>query len=329
MAEVNFQLGTPAQNNPAGTSPATGHNAQPPVVDRSAASAAQQSVAINATTPAAYQSVSGLSEAEINDPNAIKVNITDSTSPIVILFGPPGCGKTMTLVRLARYLRTIGFKLDPVSSFRPAFDTHYARMCQAFPSMIGSDDAADSTQGISFMLVRVLDDKGRVKCQILEAPGEYYYDPNNSLEPNVGFPAYLNTIKNNKGRKIWCFMVEPKWQYLSQSSSYVEKIKKCKSFMRPADKVVFVLNKIDQTPFLISPGEVNMKSARKEVADLFPGIFALFQRRGVFGTSDNFSIVPFHTGDYSPKLYGGYSYQEGPDEYPRTLWKTIMALVRG
>lgn len=320
MAEVKLSTGTPVQSNPAGASDSINATAQQPVA---------ADATVPASTPGTQQPITGLSQAEIADPNAIRVNIADSTSPIVILFGPPGCGKTMTLVRLARYLRTIGFKLDPVSSFRPSFDTHYARMCQAFPSMIGSDDAADSTQGISFMLVRVLDDKGRVKCQILEAPGEYYYNPNNPLEPNVGFPAYLNTIKNNKSRKIWCFMVEPQWQYLSQASGYVAKIAKCKGYMRSMDKVIFVLNKIDQTPFLISPGEVNMKSAKKEVMDLFPGIFTPFQKSGVFGKSDGFSIVPFQTGDYTPKLYGGYSYQEGPDEYPKALWNTIMALVRG
>ena len=306
MAEFDFPAGTtPAQNDSSGASGAT---------DKSLGG---------------VQTLNGLSQAEINDPNAITVTISDTESPIVILFGPPGCGKTMTLVRLARYLRTIKFKLDPVSSFRPASDTHYARMCQTFPSMIGSNDAANSTQGISFMLVRVLDNEGRVKCQILEAPGEYYYDPNNSLEPNVSFPAYLNTIKNSKSRKIWCFMVEPKWRFLSQASNYVAKIEKCKKYMRSTDKVIFVLNKIDQTPFLMSPGEVNMKSARKEVTDLFPGIFTLFQKRGVFGMSDNFSLVPFQTGDYTSKLDGGYSYQEGPDEYPKAFWNTIVALIRG
>lgn len=319
MAELNFHTGASTQSN------SKDLDSQYPAVDN----ATTRGVDVNATSPAAQQSTRGLSQAELNDPNAIAVNIADKTSPIVILFGPPSCGKTMTLVRLARYLRTIGFNLDPVPSFRPGSDTQYASMCNAFPSMIGSTDAADSTKGISFMLVRILDRAGNVKCQILEAPGEYYYNPNNALEPNVGFPAYLNTIKNSKSKKIWCFIVEPRWAYQNQASSYVAKIGKCKDYMRAGDKAIFLLNKIDQTPFVISPGQVNMRAARKEIMDLFPGIFTPFQKSGVFGKSDNFLIVPFQTGDFAPKATGGYSYQEGPNEYPKAFWDAIMSLVRG
>ena len=50
----------------------------------------------------------GFSTEELNDPNKIKVTISDTTTPIVVLFGPPSCGKTMTLVRLARYLQNQG-----------------------------------------------------------------------------------------------------------------------------------------------------------------------------------------------------------------------------
>ena len=54
--------------------------------------------------------VLGLTNEETKDPNEISITIADQKTPIVVLFGPPSCGKTMTLVRLTRYLRTIGFK---------------------------------------------------------------------------------------------------------------------------------------------------------------------------------------------------------------------------
>ena len=46
------------------------------------------------------------SSEELADPNKIVVTIADKDTPIVLLIGPPASGKTMTLVRLARYLRT-------------------------------------------------------------------------------------------------------------------------------------------------------------------------------------------------------------------------------
>ena len=111
---------------------------------------------------------------ELTDPNTIVVTIADDRTPLVLLVGPPSCGKTMTLIRLARYLRTIsGYTIQPVTSFRPAHDKNYERMCAQFDAMISNDYAADSTSQINFMLVKILY-KGKALCQILEAPGEHY-----------------------------------------------------------------------------------------------------------------------------------------------------------
>ena len=43
------------------------------------------------------------------------IKIGDKRAPIIMLFGPPTSGKSMTLVRLARYLRKQGYtvKADP------------------------------------------------------------------------------------------------------------------------------------------------------------------------------------------------------------------------
>ena len=63
--------------------------------------------------------IGGLSDAELSNPDNIMVTIADQNVPIVVLFGPTTCGKTMTLIRLTRYLQKYGYKVSPVRSFRP------------------------------------------------------------------------------------------------------------------------------------------------------------------------------------------------------------------
>lgn len=72
----------------------------------------------------------GLSETELNDPNSIKVTVSDPNTPIVILYGPPSCGKTMTLVRLTRFLVSHGYTVVPEKTFRPTYDENYKQLCK-------------------------------------------------------------------------------------------------------------------------------------------------------------------------------------------------------
>ena len=74
----------------------------------------------------------GLSSEEINDPNKINIEISDHNAPIVVLFGQPACGKTMTLVRMTRYLISQGYSVDPVREFRPNYDVNYTKNCEDF-----------------------------------------------------------------------------------------------------------------------------------------------------------------------------------------------------
>ena len=89
------------------------------------------------------QKIKGLSKEEYNDPNQIRVTIADGKAPLVILFGPPACGKTMTLVRLARYLNKQGYKISPIKTFRPSDDQNYVEICKSenFSRIINSPDA--------------------------------------------------------------------------------------------------------------------------------------------------------------------------------------------
>ena len=269
----------------------------------------------------------GLSAAELNDPNSIRVTVSDPNAPLVILFGPPACGKTMTLVRMTSFLKAEGYTVSPIRHFRPTSDTNYADICEHFDETMNSDIAAASTDRISFMLVEVIKN-GRRICQILEAPGEYYFNPK---KPTASFPNYVNTIITSPNRKVWTIMVEPDWMDHTDRANYVSKINRLKQSMRTRDSAVFVFNKIDKTNFVRSVGNINTAAAITEVKNLYPNIFVPFMNQNPITRifkKYNCDFVPFQTGYYTEAV-NGLTYQEGPREYCVKLWKCIKNQITG
>lgn len=271
--------------------------------------------------------IHGLSAAEMNDPNSICVTVSDREAPLIILFGPPACGKTMTLVRMTRFLKSEGYTVAPIRSFRPTSDTNHKELCEHFDENMNSNDAAESNNRVSFMLVEVIKN-GRRICQILEAPGEYYFNPK---KPNERFPNYVNTIIASPNRKVWAIMLEPDWMDPNDRSNYVTKIARLKQSMRPKDSTIFVLNKIDLTNFVRGVGNINKSAAITEVKNLYPGIFAHFKNQNPitkFFKKYNCDFVPFQTGYYTQAV-SRLTYQEGPREYCCQLWNSIMKQITG
>lgn len=277
-------------------------------------------------------SPSGLSSEELNDANKIAVTISDYNTPLVIFFGPPSCGKTMTLIRLTRYLMSKGYTVEPDTSFRPSFDKNYVEMCENFHAMVSSEDAAKSTNKINFMLVKVLYE-GKTLCQILEGPGEYYFSPE---IPQASFPKYVNAIISSNNRKIWAIMLEPdntnKRMDVAARRNYVNKIHKLKTRISPRDKVMFVFNKIDETPFVINAASIRYSEALKHTNYLYPSIFVPFMNVNPITRlwkPYRFDFIAFQTGDFCEAADGTLSFEQGPDTYPKNLWQLILKRVRG
>ena len=314
----------PVTNNPIPTTEPT-----PAVENENPVVAEQPEVTISEVeTPVQSEGgVHGLSAAELNDPNSIRVTISDPNAPLVILFGPPACGKTMTLVRMARFLKAEGYTVAPIRHFRPTSDTNYADICEHFDETMNSNNAAASTDRISFMLVEVIKN-GRRICQILEAPGEYYFNPK---KPNAPFPNYVHTIIASSNRKVWTIMVEPDWMDHTDRANYVSKINRLKQSMRAKDSAVFVFNKIDKTNFVRSVGSIITSEAIKNIKYLYPNIFVPFLNQNPITKlwrEYNCDFVPFQTGYYTEAV-NGLTYQEGPREYCVKLWKCIMNQITG
>ncbi|MCF0191839.1 MAG: hypothetical protein HUK05_00095 [Prevotella sp.] len=253
------------------------------------------------------------------------VQITDPEAPLVILFGPTSCGKTMTLIRLTKYLHNVlGYTIVPDESFRPSYDEEYKKDCEKFQQTVNDPIAAAGTSG--YMLVDIMC-QGKILCKILEAPGEYYFDPKN---PKKQYPHYMTKIMMAPNRKVWCAFVEPNWKEPNIRANYVDRITALKPQMKSTDKIIFVFNKIDETPFVISPGVVNENLAIERIKNFYPGIFTPFKNTiplVKLVRPYDCSFVPFQTGIFTDDVdkYNNRIklYAEGPEAYPKRLWNEI------
>lgn len=272
--------------------------------------------------------IHGLSAEELNDVNKIRITISDTSAPVIVLFGPASCGKTMTMVRLSRYLQGQGYQLIPDRSFRPSYDQNYKSLCDNFSSIVNSDDAASRTDNISFMLVKVIKE-GKTICQILEGPGELYFNPNLAEQE---WPTYVHYLLNNtKLRKVFLTFVEPNFGEEETRRNYVSTLNQLK-MNTDKQKYVFIYNKIDKTPFVDGPGKVHINHAQHQVEADYPGIFARFKNKNPITSiwhPNDFEFVPFQTGTYTQPASGSLVYIQGSDRYPQILWNTLLSCIRG
>ena len=261
------------------------------------------------------------------DPNGIFVDISNP-APIIILFGARSSGKTMTLVRLTRWLVAQDYRVIPDRIFRPSFDLYYQKLCDSFDVIVNCNYAASSNQVLDFMLVEVRDDKGNMICQILDAPGDYYFD---DLDPNKGFPAFLNKIINLNNPRTWIFFVENKWKNMRERYCYVEKIIHLRRFFGSSDSVIFICPKADKHQELFVSGYPNIPQFFKNIDYQYPNLFSIFNNENPIARLwriYDFDFVVFSAGSFNKTIDGRQSYVQSNDKYPAALWESIMKTVK-
>lgn len=263
---------------------------------------------------------------EIRDVNNISVTIPDARTPIVIFFGAPASGKTLALLRMIRFLEQHNHQVIPEAVFRPQTDRHYTKMCAGLKDMAYSKYAPGGTDIISFMLVKVIDQlNNRTVCQILEAPGEHYFDGSADLS----FPRYINAIRVAPNRKVWVFFVEQNWGSESERNLYAQKICSMQRLISPNDRIVFLFNKVDKREFSHQckrNGQPNKQAFFEAIEGQYPGIFTRYQNTGIakimYGPY-NFKCVCFSSGVFNLTNDGREVWTPEKDWYCQELWNAI------
>ncbi|MDR2684519.1 MAG: hypothetical protein LBB53_03955 [Prevotellaceae bacterium] len=283
---------------------------------------------VNIPTPTPSGVNLGLSEVEERDPNNIVVSVSDP-APVVVLFGAGASGKTMTLVRLTRYLKSLKLKVEPDRIFRPSASKHYQQMCDDFHSVINDSYAPDRTRLLNFMLVKVMDENGNPICQVLEAPGEHYF---NASTPIAAFPTYINAITQLPNRKIWMFIVEKDWKDPADRRNYANKICQMQAIIDPRDRVIFACHKADLHSALMRSGIPNEKRFFLDIQNQYPNIFNNYLNSNPITKlwrTYNFDFCVFSAGTFNPTADGRQVFTQGKDAYPAKLWNAIRKAIRG
>lgn len=270
--------------------------------------------------------------------NKITVHVLDNKAPILLLFGAPSSGKTMTLVRLAKYLRKQGYSIETVPTFcNDAWE--YAENVERFNGMLQTTEALPGTGRNDFLFIKISDGRGKTICQILEGAGEDYFPSKVAQGANRAqhpFPPYMTGIFNKNNKKIWMFLTEPNWKVKYQDKDdYVNRIRYCKSqfFSSSKDQCIILYNKVDTTPFVYGQGQVYVENAMSACNDEYPGLFDIFKNKSALAFFQNkytCKFVPFSTGAYGQAAPNQPAhYDPSHDKYPHALWKTIMDCIEG
>ncbi|MDB9154179.1 hypothetical protein [Parabacteroides distasonis] len=261
------------------------------------------------------------------------IKIGDKKAPIVMLFGPPTSGKSMTLVRLARYLRKLGYTVKADTTFKS--DDTYKERCDKFHKNLNSKEALDGNALNEFLMVKIIN-HGTTVCQILEAPGEHYFNPKKPDEISArNFRPYLTQIiRNLPNRKIWVYITEAEWNvHASVKDSYVGRIRNCKhQLLRNSDRVIILYNKVDQKEELFENGHLHISSAEKAMKDEYEGLSIVFKNPNPITSlwrPNNYRFVPFCTGYYTKQVGGKPKYNESEEMYPKLLWGQLVKCIKG
>ena len=259
----------------------------------------------------------------------IRVNISDRLVPIVMFVGPAAVGKTMTLVRLVRYLSEHGYVTEPDRAFRDSKDKVYDRLCKSFQILVNSGYAASGTSFLDCILVKTFKN-GRKVIQMVDMAGELFFNQYMSSS-TIKMPPFFHTIVNSGNPIVWVIMMEPHWSDTKTRMKYSALISQFKRhFMSPKDRVIILYNKIDTTELLEGRTTVHKQRLLSQIDEEYPGALLPFININPITKSVrkyNCQILPFMTGHYSlnDRML---VFSPSDSAFPEQLWKAISKAIR-
>lgn len=260
--------------------------------------------------------------------------IINTGVPVVVFVGPPSSGKSMILVRLAKFLRNQGFTVKPDETFLNT--PQYIEGCREFRTKLNTNVALDGT--VKYLLVDVYDQNHRSVAKLLEAPGEDFYDPDpkTAAKNNNGLKPYLTTIMASKNPKSYVVLLDldSEISFRNDSSHREGYMQRFLDDFYPninnkVDQIVLLYNKIDTTPWGTIHSCNDEKGALLDAKLYYKQLFNTMKvtKLGGLLTVDNFTFHTFCTGIFAKQqddMGNNYeTYNVANDCYPDTLWKEI------
>lgn len=253
------------------------------------------------------------------------IAIAHITGPLVILYGPADVGKTVTLLRLCKFVAP-GYTVETDRNFRS--DEEYDAAVDEFDRQRKEEIFAPlSTGAINFLLVNVAL-AGETYCQILEAPGEHFFPRGSSSD--VRHPYYLQTIFQSPARKIFALFFEVNLMNNDQRfRAYVGSILNVLRRHANArlDRILVVFNKCDERPDLSRNGRP-IENEFKKLLYSNPA-FAPLAEYLKLNRFARIQFVPFSSGHFGKDRTGRQTFAMSANHYPEALWRAIHDCVRG
>ena len=255
----------------------------------------------------------------------LQVSIADNHTPMVILYGPQGSGKTMMMLRLFRFLICKHqYNVLPDLCFRPADDVIYQHLCKNLMDDVFSIYV--DPHHIDWMLLsKIINHRGESICQVLKLPGQHCFDDYHY--PFV-VPPYIQNLSKVPNRKAWIIFLDMNMPSPLRDAYSQMVVNMDEDLISEHDQIILLISKMDRwTHFFNSHGRPQMNVALKDMVIQYPQIFAHFAhttwiKKLLFGPS-RLKIACFSAGAFTFTNDWREVWTPSSDWYCEQFWKSV------